>query len=127
MAGESTKDLQEGWEQPSKSELRNKVVAAWDKLGEETVKKSFICCGQSPASSPEKITRTEAGKPVQEVMEEIKKLWAQPAESLTDTDLLEKEGESKATTIESEVNAEEEDEDSDIAMVNDFNNNEHQK
>ncbi len=101
------------------------VVAAWDKLGEETVRKSFFCCGQSPAS-PENITCIQPGQPVQEAMEEIKKLWAQLAESLTDTELLEEEEQSKVT-IESEVNAEEEDEDSDVAMVNDFNNNEHQK
>ena len=68
---------------PSKMELCDMVVEAWETITKDTIVKSFKCCGQSKDARPEDITCLKEGRKVENALSEVTELWDKDPKSIT--------------------------------------------
>ena len=80
---------------PSKSDLCDMVVSAWNSLSQDLIIKSFIVCGQTKESSPEDISCMKPGKTAHEALSKVKEIWENPlkTDSISNSNDLEDEDE----------------------------------
>ena len=72
----------------TKGELVNNIIAAWDKISPEMIKKSFEICGQVPNINPDRILCMREGKSCHSALPWLKDLLQYPTDQL-DLDILE--------------------------------------
>ena len=65
-------------------DLCDMVAKAWETITQETIAKSFKCCGQARDSKPEDITCLKKGRTAEDALNEVTDLWDKDPESLKD-------------------------------------------
>ena len=73
--GNHTFTKQNNIRSPSKSELADMVVYAWDFLSENLIKDSFLAVGQIMTCNPELVSCFKEGRQAAQILPEIKKIW----------------------------------------------------
>ena len=63
---------------PSKSDLADMVVSAWNSLSSEMIAKSFTNCGQSKSALPEDVSCMKPGKRLENALQSVKDVWSNP-------------------------------------------------
>ena len=80
---------------PSKIELCDMIVKAWDSISVETIKKSFVICGQVKHATPEDVTCLKDDHSASLAFPLVKELWNKPAHELIEIEDDENEQESE--------------------------------
>ena len=67
---------------PTKHEQCDMVVIAWETVGEDLIKKSFLVCGQSKNSRHSDIAVLKPGGLCHSALETVERLWEKDIEDL---------------------------------------------
>ena len=67
---------------PSRTEICNMVVKAWNDLPEELIAKSFLICGQCPKCTPDDVVCMKEGSSAHGALEEVKNFWSESADEI---------------------------------------------
>ena len=65
---------------PSRTDICNMVVAAWNGITEEMIAKSFLVCGQLKKGTPSDVTCMKEGRSAAQALEDVKAFWNYKAE-----------------------------------------------
>ena len=63
---------------PSKTDLCDMVVAAWNDISNELIRKSFLVCGQAIESMPDDISCLKTGRTASAALSTVKEIWQNP-------------------------------------------------